>query len=598
MRRERDLGTLVEAARRAFKREKYAEAVRHLQRAASLSPSSFGVHLNLGTALHHAGRVDDALAAFGRAETLAPEVADVHIGYGGALVRAGRLREAETRYREAIRLKPLSVDAHYNLAKVLFQVQDFEHALPAWAYVLHREPGSFDALFRTAVCRQELCNWRDYATHLETLCAALNGGNSTNGTAFFSLWPWDDCDLHKRAAEAEARFHGVAESSAVHRRPIKRGPVIRLAYVGADFRNHPVARLIAGLLEHHDRSRFETIAVALNKDDGSLERRRLEKAADTFFDVHDVKDDRLVAKRLRDRGVHIAIDLMGYTGQSRIGIFGHRAVPIQVTYMGFPGTLCAPAIDYMIADPFVASAGVRRTATEKIVILPHCYQCNDRSRGVPITPPRSVYGLPEGAFIFASFNHQAKITPQVFGAWMSILRQVDGSVLWLVANSSEARRNLCAEAERRGIASSRLVFADRVGFDDYMERFTVADLHLDTHPYTGHATGSDGLWAGCPTVTLAGDGFPSRVCGSLLTTIGVPELIARDWEEYEGIAIRLARDREELGRVKVRIAQGRETSPLFDMATFCRHIERAYEEMMTIAESGGLPREIDVRRLI
>jgi len=577
----------------------HLEGVRYLQRAAALAPSALGVHLNLGKVLLFAGRVDEALTAFGRAAALAPEIPDVHIGYGGALVAAGNLLEAARRFREAIRLKPDALDAHYNIAKVLLQLRDHVGALPEWQYVLQREPGSAEAMFSLASCQQELCDWQDFASRSRTLQAAFETGGATIGTAFFSFWVWDDSAVHKQCAAAEARSYGVAQERPFRKRDLKRPQRIRLAYVSSDFRKHPVARLIAGLLEHHDKSRFETILVALNKDDGSAERRRLEKAADAVFDVHEIKENELVARQLRDRHVHVAIDLMGHTGSARVGIFGHRSAPIQVSYLGFPGTSCVPAIDYMIADSFVASDSVRQTVTEKLVILPDCYQCNDRSRPLPgDVPSRSACGLPEDAFVFGSFHQLPKITPDAFDVWMRVLSEVEDSVLWLVADSEQAKANLRREAETRGVSPSRLVFAGRSSFEDYIARLGLVDLQFDTFPYTSHSTGSDSLWAACPILTLAGTSFPSRVCASLLTTIGVPELIATSWEDYKKIAVNLAQDRGALDKLKARIAQGREASPLFDISRFCRNLERAYEEMVDIAASGRKSQEIDVRRLV
>jgi protein O-GlcNAc transferase len=597
-RHQRQAAKLEEAAGQAFHRGDFIGAAACLRHAIDLAPSLKRRFL-LGVALHRAGELDEAIRAFAAAAAMegSSQLWHLHLAYGNALASAGRMREAAARYRETIRLKPLSVDAHRNLAKALFLLREYAGALPEWGYVLQQEPGSFEALLKAAICQQELCDWHGYAARLQALHTAIDAGNGMRDTALLSLRTWDDCDVHKRASEAEARFHGVAEPRAVNQEPIKRGPVIRLAYVSGDFRNHPMPRLITGLLERHDRSRFETIAVALNKDDGSRERRRLEGASDKFVDIHNVKDDGAAAGKLRDLGVHIAIDLMGHTGHARLGIFRHWAAPVQVTYMGFPGTLCVPAIDYMIADPFVASAEVRRTATEKLAILPDCYFCNDRSRpSAPITT-RSDWGLPEQAFVFGSLNQQGKITPAVFDVWMRILRKVDDSVLWLLVYSEQAKANLRAEAEARGVPAARLIFASGVPQNQHMARLALVDLQLDTFPYNAHTTASDVLWVGCPIVTLSGEGFPSRVCGSMLTTIGVPELIAKSWDDYETIAVRLAQDREELGRIRARIAHGRDVSPLFDMAAFCRHIERAYEEMLAIAESGRPPQDIDVPRL-
>jgi predicted O-linked N-acetylglucosamine transferase (SPINDLY family) len=252
----------------------------------------------------------------------------------------------------------------------------------------------------------------------------------------------------------------------------------------------------------------------------------------------------------------------------------------------------------MVADPYIATPELREASAEKLVILPDCYQCNDDARKIAQrVPDRAEHGLPHDGFVFASFNVTRKINPEVFDVWMRILRQVDGSVLWLLTNSEEAKENLRTEASRRAVAPERLVFAQRTTPDEHLARLRLADLHIDTFPYSAHTTASDALWAGCPILTRTGRGFPSRVCASLLSTIGVPELITTSWQEYEGLALTLARDRQMLDGLRSRIVEGSKTSPLFDTSRYCRNLEAAYQEMVRIAASGGQAAEIDVRAL-
>ena len=358
-----------------------------------------------------------------------------------------------------------------------------------------------------------------------------------------------------------------------------------------------------GLFEAHDRKRFDVIGVALNAADESAEYRRSREAFDVFLDVHAHKGVDTIAQMMREREVDIAIDLMGFTANARSGLFVRRAAPIQVNFLGFPGTSGIPNMDYMVVDPFIATSELRRAASEKLVILPDCYQCNDSKRP-PIgdVPSRADCGLPERGFVFSNFNAQRKITPQVFAVWMRILQRVEDSVLWLYVGpegptGDTAARNLRREAAKHGVAPGRLVFAGPLPGEQHMARLALADLNLDSFPYTSHTTGSDALWAGCPIVTLAGTSFPSRVCGSLLTTIGVPELVTTNFDDYETLAVELAGNRERLDRIKQKIIQGRATSPLFDTQRFCRNLEKAYEEMIRIAATGSRPAEIDVRSL-
>jgi predicted O-linked N-acetylglucosamine transferase (SPINDLY family) len=278
-------------------------------------------------------------------------------------------------------------------------------------------------------------------------------------------------------------------------------------------------------------------------------------------------------------------------------LFLQRVAPIQVGFLGFPGTTAIRGMDYLVADPFIAAGDLRQAATEQLVILPDCYQCNDGKRAPPTgVPARSSLGLPEDAFVFCSFNQQRKLTPHVFGLWMRILGQVEGSVLWLLRSREVGERNLRSEAERRGIDAGRIVFADRVGHEQHLARNTVPDLHLDTFPYNAHTTASDALWAGCPILTRSGSSFASRACGSLLTAIGVPELVTASAEDYQALAVRLARDRVMLSDLRRRIVEGRARSALFDTPRFRRNLERAYEAMVERSRAGLAPAEINVGR--
>jgi predicted O-linked N-acetylglucosamine transferase (SPINDLY family) len=368
--------------------------------------------------------------------------------------------------------------------------------------------------------------------------------------------------------------------------------------VSADFRRHPTTALIAGLIEHHDRDRFEVVGISLGDDDKSPQRQRIMTAFDRFLDVRDDPIEAIVAA-MRKLEVDIAVDLMGLTTRCRPGIFQQRAAPVQVGYLGFPGTSGMDAIDYLVVDPFIAGGELRHTASEKLLILPDCYQCNDGKQAIPPdVPTRSSCGLPDDGFVFCSFNHGKKLTPQVFDQWIRILRQIEGSVLWLIKSGDTAERNLRAAAERRGVDPRRVIFADYVDHSHHLARNALADLHLDTFPYGAHTTASDALWAGAPILTRAGASFASRVCGSLLTTIGVPELITASAEDYEALAIRLARDKPMLAELRRRIAHGRAHSPLFDTARFCRHLETAYAAMVERSRSGQPPAEIDVRSLV
>ncbi|HEX3483611.1 MAG TPA: hypothetical protein VHT51_01035, partial [Micropepsaceae bacterium] len=365
---------------------------------------------------------------------------------------------------------------------------------------------------------------------------------------------------------------------------------IRIAYISTDFRAHAVAFLIVGCFEHHDKSRFETTAISLHPDDGSETRQRIVAAFDRFIDVQ-AMSDAAVAAKLRELEIDIAIDLNGYTGDARTGILGHRPAPVQVNYLGYPGTMGAPYMDYLIADPMVIPSQDRVHYSEKIVYLPHGYQANDRKRRIAErTPTRHEAGLPETGFVFACFNNTHKIGPEMFDIWMRLLRDVEGSVLWLFEDNAEAAHNVKRETVARGVSAERVIFAPRVMPPEHLARTRLADLFLDTLPYNAHTTASDALWMGLPIVTCPSTTFPSRVAASLLHAIGMPEMVTSSLAEYEALAGALARDPVRLAAIKAKLIRNRDTEPMFDTARFTRYLEAAYTGMWE-RHQAGLPPE-------
>jgi protein O-GlcNAc transferase len=351
--------------------------------------------------------------------------------------------------------------------------------------------------------------------------------------------------------------------------------------------------LAAALFEAHDRTRFEVIAFSCGPHDRSAMRRRLDAAFDRFFDVRGESDE-AIAARIRDTGIDILVDLKGHTEQGRLEVLARRPAPVQVHYLGYPGTLGGEAVDYFIADRVVVPAGADQFFTEKLVFLDGCYQVNDRRRAIAAeTPSRLQCGLPERGFVFCCFNNNYKITPDMFAAWMRLLNAVEGSVLWLLADRG-SEDNLRREAASRGIDPRRLVLASRLPLDAHLARHRVADLFLDTAPVNAHTTASDALWAGLPLITCAGRSFVSRVAASLLSAVGLPELVTTDLREYEELALALARTPERLAELRGKLEAGRATASLFDTARTCRQLEAAYLRMAEICRRGEPPRSFAV----
>jgi predicted O-linked N-acetylglucosamine transferase (SPINDLY family) len=371
---------------------------------------------------------------------------------------------------------------------------------------------------------------------------------------------------------------------------------VRVGYFSADFYNHATSWLIAGLFEKHDRSRVESIAFSFGGARTDEMVTRLTAGVDRFIDVR-TSSDLDVASLARSLEIDIAIDLKGFTTESRTGIFAARAAPIQVNYLGYPGTMASEYIDYLIADQIVVPVDDRGHYSEKIVYLPDSYQVNDSRRVISDRVfDRAECGLPPQGMVYCCFNNNYKIMAETFESWTNILRHVDGSVLWLFADNPRAASNLKTEAEARGVSAERLVFAERMPLPDHLGRHRVADLFLDTAPYNAHTTASDALWAGLPVLTRAGETFAGRVAASLLNAIGLPELITASARAYEALAIDLGRRPERLASLKRKLARNRLTAPLFDTERFARHMEAAYAAMYDRDQAGLPPDHIDLSR--
>lgn len=537
----------------------YADAEHSLEQALKLDPGAAGAWSDLGVVLLHRHQYARALQACDRALALDACNAKAWANRGLALRFLERYDEAIPAYESALRL---GADAPYT-AGVL-----------AWL-------------------RLNMHDWARHAEDVPRLLAAVRAGERVC-EPFELLFFTDRAQLQLRGAATRAAdcAPGAAPPPpAIGRYAHDR---IRIAYVSADFRDHPMAYLIAGLLERHDRSRFEVHGYAIGRRGTGAYAERIERACERFEHVGDL-DDRGIAMRLRAREIDIAVDLMGYTTFHRCGVYAMRPCPVQVGYLGLPMTSGAPWMDYMLADAIVVPPGLDAHYSERIVRLPDCYQANDAGRAAAgRAPTRTELGLPERGTVFCSFNKGAKISPGMFAIWAEILRACEGSVLWLQAGSTHAQDNLRREAEARGVAGERLVFADFVPYSQYLARLARADVALDTLPFNGGATTSDALWAGVPVVTCPGEAFAARMSSSQLAAVGLPELSAPSLEEYRALAIRLGGDAQQLAAMKQRLAENRASRPLFDTDRFRRHVESAYETLWRRAEQGLPPESFSV----
>jgi protein O-GlcNAc transferase len=559
----------------------HARAADVLMAEVAAYPDLVNAHNALGVARVRLGQREEALAAFVAAARLDPGSAEANTNAGGVLAELGRHAEANPYLEAAARANPGLAEAHFNLGVALQRAKRHEEAAARFERAHALAPRMPYALGQQVWNTLAVCRWDG----LEPLLQALHREVREEGIAaspFTFLAVSDDPAAQRRCAELH-----LATSIPARPAPLWRGERyahrrVRIAYLSADFREHAVAYLVAGLLERHDRARFETAALSYGADDGSPMRARLARAVERFVDARS-RSDAQAAALLREMEIDIAVDLMGHTTDGRPGILAHRPAPVQLALLGFPGTSGADFVDGVVADRIVAPEDERTHWSERVCYLPECYWPSDERRELEaiagLQPAREAAGLPPDAFVFCCFNNNYKIGPLVFDVWMRLLDAVPGSVLWLLEDNAAARENLRREARARGIDATRLVFAPRVPHAAHLARHRLADLFLDTLPYNAHTGASDALWTGLPVVTCTGSAFAARVATSLLHAAGLPELATRTLAEYEALAASLATDRARLAELRARLVANRARAPLFDAEGYCRALEALYVEI-------------------
>lgn len=556
--------------------------------ALSIDPRFPPCHVNYGFYLLTQKRSDEAIESFEKALALFPDFAEAWLGRGNALRQSNRRGDALAAYTRATELKPNLAEAHAGRGNVLAELDLCDEAIAAYEKALALSPDLELVESERLHCKMRLCNWIDFFAEREQLVASVKAKKAQSQPFYFLSM--SSCARD----QIECAKSWVAKRFPASDTPFWRGDVykhkrIRIAYISADFREHAIAYLIAGLIESHTKEMFDVIGISLQPEDSSQIGQRLKRAFQRFVDVSKMTD-REIAGLLRELEVDIAIDLMAFTKNSRTGIFALRPAPVQIKYM-FPGTMGAAYIDYIIADQVVIPNHQQEFYTEKIVYLPNSFQANDRKRSISEkTFSRGEVGLPREGFVFCCFNNSYKINPDMFDIWMRILNRVNDSVLWLVASNGAVEKNLRKEAAARGVDPRRLVFASRIPYREHLARLSLANLFLDTMPYSAGATGSDALWAGVPLLTCIGDVFASRVAASLLKAIDLPDLVTTTPQAYEELAIELATNHEKFAAIETRLAQNRLTTALFDTRRFTRDIESAYTAMHE-QHRAGLPPE-------
>ena len=579
-----------------FVLQQYQAALESFDKAILLKPDYAEAYASRGNSLYALQQYPAALRSYDKAILLNPRHAEAHNNRGSALNALLQHEAALVSFDRAILLKPDYVDAHNNRGNALLALKQYRAALESFDKVLLLNPDYEYLRGMRLYMKRLLCDWEGTESECEQL-EALIGRGLKAAHPFAMLAISGSPAIQRQAAEIYVRDKVPARSSAaaILRRP--RRDRIRIGYFSADFHNHATSYLIAELFERHDRSRFEILGFSFGPLKLDEMNQRVSSAMDRFVDVRSMTD-REVAELSRKLEVDIAVDLKGFTEDNRAGIFAERAAPIQVSYLGYPGTMGASYMDYLIADHTLVPGADRRHYSEKILCLPDSYQVNDSLRVISAKScARAGERLPESAFVFCCFNKAYKISPAVFDSWMRILGRVEGSVLWLLEENPWAVENLRTEAARRGIAPQRLVFASSLPVNEHLARHRLADLFLDTLPYNAHTTASDALRVGLPVLTRTGETFASRVAASLLRATGLPELITATESEYEELAVNLAHHPERLQALRHRLQQNRPTAPLFDCQSFTRHLESAYTAIVERYHAGLPPDHILIPRL-
>ena len=554
-------------------------------------PGSFILHNFLGVVRTNLKQFEPAADAFRQALALNPDHVEAHYNLAIALQESGALDAAANHFRRATELRPDHAEAHYNLGLLLQRGGRREEAVSRFSHALDVDPGHQRAREQKLIQFKHMCAWDDLEAEASSIAGLGLDGPAVSPFSLLILE--DNPERHCLRSRRFAAEHHPAVGGPVAPRRWTPTEKIRIGYFSADFRNHATMYLMAKLFAEHDRDRFEITAFSFGPDVQDDMRKRVGESVDHFHDVRAMTDD-AVARLARDR-IDIAVDLKGYTQHARPGIFAHRAAPVQISWLGYPGTSGAPYMDYLVADNWVIPPEARDHYSERLIRLPHAYQVNDDSR--PIAEQsltRADAGLPENGFVFCCFNSAHKIGREEFRIWMRVLKQVEGSVLWLLRTDPIAERNLRGEAVAMGVDDSRIVFAGRLPHAEHLSRYRLADLFLDTFTYNAHTTASDALFTGLPLITKVGAGFPARVGASLLDAVGLPDLITRSSVEYENLAFGLATSPERLEAVRTTLSANRETSPLFDTTSFTRHLEAGFVQAFRRCVESMEPTDIEI----
>jgi predicted O-linked N-acetylglucosamine transferase (SPINDLY family) len=559
-----------------FELKKIESAIANYDKAIQIKPDYAEAYNNHGNALRELKKIESAKESYDKAIQIKPDYAEAYYNRGNTFIELKKIESAIANYDKTIQIKPNYAEAYNNRGTTLLDLNKIDGAFQDYNKAIQIKP-NLDYLFgQLFFVRNNLCDWSFFNENLKKLKDKILKFKKAS-TPFSILSIYDLPSLQKIAAETylKAKYSTIDILEPIIQRESNKK--IRIGYYSADFREHAVSYVLVKLFELHDKSKFELIGFSFGPDDHNDEmRKRVSSAFDQFINVN-FKNDKEIALLSRDFKIDIAVDLMGFTKNNRFGIFVERCAPIQVNYLGYSATTGADCIDYIIGDKVLIPKENQKDYSEKIIYLPDCFMGNDFTKKISDKIfTREELGLPKEGFVFCCFNKNYKITPNVFDCWMKILKKVKGSVLWLFENNPITIKNLQQEANKRDIGSDRLIFAKPMALDKHLARHKVADLFVDTFPYTAHTTCSDALWAGLPVLTCAGESFASRVSASLLNAIGLSELATHTIKGYEDMAIELANNPIRLKKIKNELKKNKLEKPLFNTKLFTKNIESAY----------------------
>ena len=575
-----------------LKKNQFEKAISCLEKALSLEPNNSEVHYNLGNALKEHGEFHQAINAYRNAIAHKADYAEAFNNMGVTLHAVGEEEKAINAYNTAIAIDPNYAAAHINLGNIFQHHEHFDKAIEAYEIAAALQPNNAYALAQKIHQKCRICDWNGLE---EDYLKLLKLDTDDDPISPFTILTLEDApDRHFSISQLYVNKLFQQYPRKVFAKPHKKTGRIRVAYFSSDFNEHPVSRLMSKVIESHDRNLFEIWGVSLGPSRADLMQKRLLNAFDIFVDVHKMPDAEALDK-LRSKAFDIVIDLTGHTEKARTSLFAQRLAPIQINYLGYPGTMGGNFMDYIIADQNLIPEVCQKYYTEKVIYLPHHYQAQDDELEIAVdTPTKASLGLPDKGFVFCAINNTYKITKREFDIWTRLLLNVEGSVLWLLERNKWVKTNLLKEAKDRGVPPEQIVFAKKAPHAKYLAQFRQADLYLDTFNYNAGATASNALWAGLPVLTKQGKGYTARMASSLLKSIGLSELATTNETDYEKMALKLANNPDELTFIKNKLATNRKTTPLFNTKLFVDHLESAYLQVFQRYLQGNPPETVIV----